>query len=118
MTIVELNEMLKGIAGATMARANKTNFIAVPCEDGVAKISVVTALASELGLKGWFRTEDLAFGAETENVICSFPSFDHAPLEGTPFERLSILKPPLPNIRRGKLTPPVEKLNVPRSRPV
>ena len=47
MTIVELNEMLKGIAGATMVRANKTNFIAVPCEDGVAKISVVTALASD-----------------------------------------------------------------------
>lgn len=38
-----------------------------------------------LGLAGWFRTEDLAFGAETENVICSFLSFDHAPLEDTPF---------------------------------
>ena len=42
--------------------------------------------SEELGLKGWFHTEELAFGAETEEVICSFPSFDHAPLEGTPFE--------------------------------
>lgn len=42
--------------------------------------------SEELGLKGWFHTEELAFGAETEEVICSFPSFDHAPLEGMPFE--------------------------------
>lgn len=42
--------------------------------------------SEELGLKGWFHTEDLAFGAETEEVVCSFPSFRHAPLEGTPFE--------------------------------
>ena len=38
-----------------------------------------------LGVSGWFRTEDLAFGVETENVICSFPSFDHWILEDTPF---------------------------------
>ena len=28
------------------------------------------------GMKGWFRTDDLAFGDETEQVICSFPSYD------------------------------------------
>ena len=32
--------------------------------------------SDELGLKGWFHSEDLAFGAETEEVICSFPSFE------------------------------------------
>lgn len=37
-----------------------------------------------LGLKGWFRTEDLAFGTETEDVICSFPGYDFFELEDTP----------------------------------
>ena len=32
--------------------------------------------SEQLGLKGWFRTADLAFGAETETVICGFPAFD------------------------------------------
>ena len=40
--------------------------------------------SEELGMKGWFRTEDLAFGAETENVVCSFPSFDHEGLKDNP----------------------------------
>ncbi|MBR2799647.1 MAG: hypothetical protein IKE04_01980 [Oscillospiraceae bacterium] len=37
-----------------------------------------------LGLKGWFPTEDLAFGAEMEAVVCSFPSYDFYALDGTP----------------------------------
>ena len=41
--------------------------------------------SEELGLAGWFRTEDLAFGAEMENVVCSFPRFDHSLLEDTAF---------------------------------
>ncbi len=42
-----------------------------------------------LGLNGWFRTEDLAFGAETEDVICSFPGYEfwEQPDE-TAFERM------------------------------
>ena len=37
-----------------------------------------------LGMTGWFRTEDLAFGAETETVICSFPDYDFGALDETP----------------------------------
>ena len=45
--------------------------------------------SDELGLDGWFQTEDLAFGAETEEVICSFPSYEfwEQPDE-TAFERM------------------------------
>ena len=28
------------------------------------------------GLRGWVRAEDLAFGADTENVLCTFPSHE------------------------------------------
>ena len=44
------NEVLStilSIPGATMARANKTNFVAIPCEDGIVKVSVGTALAED-----------------------------------------------------------------------
>jgi len=47
MTINELKNVIMGIEGATMARNNKTNFIVVPCEDGVAKVSVQAALAKD-----------------------------------------------------------------------
>ena len=30
----------------------------------------------ETGLQGWYHTEDLAFGEETEHVVCSFPSYN------------------------------------------
>ena len=30
----------------------------------------------ETGLQGWYHTEDLAFGEETEYVVCSFPSYN------------------------------------------
>ena len=36
------------------------------------------------GLKGWFRTDDLAFGAETEDVVCGFPSYEFYDLDETP----------------------------------
>ena len=41
-----LNTILS-IPGATMARANKTNFVAIPCDDGIVKVSVGTALAED-----------------------------------------------------------------------
>ena len=41
-----LNKILE-IPGASMARQNKTNFIAIPGDDGVVKVSVGTALASD-----------------------------------------------------------------------
>ena len=36
-----------GIEGATMCRQNKTNFVAIPTEDGIVKVSVGTALAED-----------------------------------------------------------------------
>ena len=47
MTINDVISTVMGIPGATNARANKTNFIVIPCEDGVAKVEVKTALAKE-----------------------------------------------------------------------
>jgi len=44
------NEVLNTILsleGATMCRQNKTNFVAIPCEDGIVKVSVGTALAED-----------------------------------------------------------------------
>ena len=40
--------------------------------------------SEELGMTGWFRTDDLAFGAETEQVVCAFPGYDYYRLEETP----------------------------------
>lgn len=47
MTINELKSLITGIEGAQNARANKTNFIVIPCEDGVAKVNVSVALAKD-----------------------------------------------------------------------
>ena len=47
MTINELKNVIMSVEGAQNARNNKTNFIVVPCEDGVAKIAVQVALAKD-----------------------------------------------------------------------
>ena len=39
--------VILSIAGAEKCRQNKTNFIAIPTEDGVVKVSVGTALAED-----------------------------------------------------------------------
>lgn len=39
--------VILGIEGAEKCRANKTNFIAIPTEDGIVKVSVGTALAED-----------------------------------------------------------------------
>jgi hypothetical protein len=36
-----------GLEGATMCRTNKTNFVAIPTEEGYVKVSVGTALAKD-----------------------------------------------------------------------
>lgn len=43
----EILSTILAIPGATMARANKSNFVAIPCEDGIVKVSVGTALAED-----------------------------------------------------------------------
>ena len=57
MTINELKNVIMGIEGATMARSNKTNFIVVPCEDGVAKVNVTLALAKDTKTHAAFNPE-------------------------------------------------------------
>lgn len=47
MTIAELKNTIASMTGAINARTNKTNFIAVTCEDGVAKVEIKTALAKD-----------------------------------------------------------------------
>jgi len=47
MTKNEILQMILGIPGATMARTNKTNFVAIPAEEGYVKVSIGTALAED-----------------------------------------------------------------------
>lgn len=47
MTKNDVLSVILGIAGAEKCRANKTNFIAIPTEDGIVKVSVGTALAED-----------------------------------------------------------------------
>ena len=39
--------VILGVEGATMCRQNKTNFVAIPTEDGIVKVSIGTALAED-----------------------------------------------------------------------
>ena len=47
MNKTEILNTILGLEGATMCRANKTNFIAVPVEDGYVKVSIGSALAED-----------------------------------------------------------------------
>ncbi len=44
MTNVEILNTILSIPGASMARQNKTNFVVIPAEDGIVKVSVGSAL--------------------------------------------------------------------------
>ena len=43
MTTAEILSTILGIEGATMARANKTNFIVIPTDEGYTKVNVTKA---------------------------------------------------------------------------
>lgn len=47
MTNAEIISTILSMPGAQMGRANKTNFVVVPTEDGFAKVSVSVALAKD-----------------------------------------------------------------------
>lgn len=47
MNKTEILNTILAIPGAQMARQNKTNFIAIPSDDGVIKVAVGTALAND-----------------------------------------------------------------------
>lgn len=43
----EILNTILGIPGANMARSNKSNFVVIPTEDGIVKVTVGTALAAD-----------------------------------------------------------------------
>lgn len=47
MNKTEILNTILAIPGAQMARQNKTNFVAIPSEDGIVKVAVGTALAND-----------------------------------------------------------------------
>lgn len=47
MNKTEILNTILAIPGAQMARQNKVNFVAIPCDDGIVKIAVGTALAND-----------------------------------------------------------------------
>lgn len=47
MTKNDVLSTILSIAGAEKCRSNKTNFVAIPTEDGIVKVSIGTALAED-----------------------------------------------------------------------
>lgn len=47
MNKTEILNTILAIPGATMVRKNKTNFVAIPTDDGIVKVTVGTALATD-----------------------------------------------------------------------
>ena len=43
----EILNTILGIPGASMARQNKTNFVVIPADDGIVKVAVSAALATD-----------------------------------------------------------------------
>ena len=43
----EILSTILGLPGAAMARQNKSNFVVIPCDDGIVKVSVGMALAED-----------------------------------------------------------------------
>jgi hypothetical protein len=57
MTNVEILNTILSIPGAQMARANKTNFVVVPTDEGFVKIAVANALAKDTKAHKAFNAE-------------------------------------------------------------
>lgn len=57
MTNVEILNTILSIPGAQMARANKTNFVVVPTDEGFVKIAVANALARDTKAHKAFNAE-------------------------------------------------------------
>ena len=53
----EILNTILSIPGATMARANKTNFVVIPAEDGIVKVEMKTALAADTKNRKAFNME-------------------------------------------------------------
>jgi hypothetical protein len=57
MNTNEILNTILSIPGAKMGRANKTNFVVVPTEDGFAKVSVISALNKDTKTHNAFNAE-------------------------------------------------------------
>lgn len=57
MTNSEILSTVLAMPGAQMCRVNKTNFVAIPTEDGYAKVSIGTALATDTKVHKAFNFE-------------------------------------------------------------
>ena len=57
MNTNEILNTILAIPGAQMARANKTNFVVIPTEDGYAKVAVGSALAKDTKTHKAFNAE-------------------------------------------------------------
>ena len=57
MNTNEILNTILAIPGAQMARANKTNFVVIPTEDGYAKVAVGTALTKDTKAHKAFNAE-------------------------------------------------------------
>lgn len=57
MKIFELKNLIAGIEGAVNGRQNKTNFVIVPCEDGIVKISTAVAIDKDTKTHKAFNVE-------------------------------------------------------------
>lgn len=53
----EILNTILSIPGATMARANKSNFVVIPAEDGIVKVEMKTALATDTKNRKAFNLE-------------------------------------------------------------
>lgn len=57
MTNVEILNTILSIPGAAMARANKTNFVVIPTDEGFVKVAVTNALAKDTKAHKAFNAE-------------------------------------------------------------
>jgi hypothetical protein len=57
MNVTEILNTILAIPGAQMARANKTNFVVIPTDEGYAKVAVGAALAKDTKNRKAFNAE-------------------------------------------------------------
>ena len=57
MTISEILSSVLSLNGAEMARANKTNFVVIPVDDGYAKVEIKAALTADTKNRKAFNAE-------------------------------------------------------------
>ena len=57
MNVTEILNTILAIPGAQMARANKTNFVVIPTDEGYAKVAIGAALTKDTKNRKAFNAE-------------------------------------------------------------